>query len=214
MARVCTECGTPLPGSDPRRKTCGDPCRSKRSRRLKRQKFEASHARKRNYNDEERALNRAVRSELQDVGHEVLKEELQPVVREAITEETVKAIGDLVKLTPTVVEKLTEDLESDDPAIRQRAYTLVAKYTIGHPAIVQPTDDPGQKQIVVNFALPRPGEEVQGQEAAVEVEADEMRQCDKCGADKPVTQFIAGSSRCVECYEEQQAQAQRILEGS
>ena len=212
MARVCTECGKPLPGNDPRRKTCGSACRAKRSRRIKR-------ARKTKdgpltFTDDERAITQAVRSEIPEVGHQVMEEELRPIVREAITDETIAAIGKLVALTPTVVEKLSVDVESEDAAIRQKAYTLIAKYTFGHPAIIKTDEEVGGKQMVVNFNIPRPGDDQDSEQPSVEASSQEIRQCDKCGEDKPITEFVAGSYRCSTCYASQQSQANEILEST
>jgi hypothetical protein len=214
VARVCTECGNSLSGADPRRKTCGDACRAKRSRRLHRQKKEAGEARKANHSEDERELALAVRTEVKDVGHEVLREELRPIVRESITEETIRAIGQLVRLTPTVVEKLAEDIESEDSTIRQKAYSLVAKYTLGHPAIVQAEDQDKNQQLVVNFELPRPGADIEAAEPATEIEFDEIRQCDKCGEDKPLSAFVANSYRCQDCFNAQQHLASEMVKAA
>lgn len=140
-----------------------------------------------------------------------MREELAPIVRESITDDTLDAIRKMVALTPTVVAKIQEDLESDDPNIRQKAYTLVAKYTIGHPAIVRPPEEEDAKTLVVNFGLPRPGDAVEHVESEVPAEATEVKQCDRCGEDKPVTDFVVGSQRCQTCFDEQQAQAKAML---
>lgn len=165
--------------------------------------------------EHQKVIEEVVRGERDDVAERVVKEELRPVVREAITEDTLRAIQDLVALTPKVVDAIREDLASDDAVIRQRAYSLVAKYTIGHPAVVKSGEENDSKQIIVNFALPRPGDEpVDAEATAVELEAEDFRQCDLCGADKPVTDFVAGSSRCASCHEQQQIHAQKLLEGT
>lgn len=154
-----------------------------------------------------------VRQEAPDMAREIVAEELAPVVREAITEDTIRALKQLVGLTPTIVEKLAEDIESDDPTIRQKAYTLAAKYTFGHPAIVRPPEETDGQTLNVNFQLPRPGDDVVEADAAVELEASEILQCDKCGEDKPLIQFVAGSHRCIACFEEQQKLAQELADG-
>lgn len=38
MHPTCSECAAPMPGADPRRITCSDACRHRRSRRLRRER--------------------------------------------------------------------------------------------------------------------------------------------------------------------------------
>lgn len=210
--RRCSECGSDLGNKRPQAKTCTTECRAKRSRRLRDAKKRSEETQRLPEHAQE--LTEIVRGERDDVVERVVQEEIRPVVREAITEETMRAIQDLVGLTPRVVAAISEDLASEDAVIRQRAYTLVAKYTIGHPAVVRPPEETAQKQLIVNFELPRPGDTpVDAEASAVELQEDEFRQCDLCGADKPVTSFVAGSNRCADCYEGQQAKAKQLLEG-
>jgi len=199
---TCTECGASLAHKQAGAKTCSDTCRSKRSRRLSRQTSKARA--QANMPDEYRAVNEVVRQQQNEVGRELLKEELRPVVREAITEDIFRAIRGMVALTPVAVEKLAEDLQSDNESIRHRAAALVVKYTVGHQALVRPDDADAGSQMVVHFNLPRPGSS--DTEAAPDVEEIEeavvLRTCDACGADKPEAAFVANSTRCETCYEE------------
>jgi hypothetical protein len=146
--------------------------------------------------------------------HEVIKEEVRPVVRESITEDTIQAIGKMVGLTGVAIAALTEDLASDDATIRQRAYTLLLKYTVGHQAIVRPPDEDRTQPIEVNFALPRP-ERTEAQEPSpdepVVVDAVEVKTCDTCGKEAPATEFAANSTRCLDCYAKQRARADEFL---
>lgn len=208
LALRCTECGKPLTGSQ--KFTCGQAHRAKRSRRLKRQAEHRGSVSKDPRHDDIRA---AMTEAGGDVAHEVLKEELRPIAREAITEDVLRAIQKLVGLTPLMVEAIAEDLVCGDPVIRQRAYTLGTKYTIGHQALVRPEEEGPGGKLVVNFNLPRPGDDVQGVEAAVELVAEELRTCDLCDVEKSIKEFVAGSNRCQTCYDEQRAEAQRILDG-
>lgn len=130
------------------------------------------------------------------------QEELRPIVREAITEETIRAINELVRLAPRAVQLIAQDMESEDSLVRQKAYTLMMKYTVGHPALVQPKDTASGNQITVNFGLPRP-EDVP--EEAVTVESLEERECDMCHQVKPEDEFVANSSRCQACFDEWKA---------
>jgi hypothetical protein len=198
-ARTCSECGTPLSTRRPGTKTCSGKCRAERSRRTRRanrevQEFEES------FHDGAQEIAAIVRREAPDHIKNVIQQELRPVVREAITEDTLRAIQSLLALAPRAVEAITEDLESDDAVLRQRAYTLIAKYTIGHPAIITKDETDSSKQIVVNFNLPRPD--------SITLESDEpeeLKTCDLCDEVKPESEFMAGSDRCWTCFEEHKA---------
>lgn len=196
-SRVCSECGNSLADFGPQAKTCSSTCRSQRSRRIKR--IQRDNGKKSALPAHQKQVQEIVRHEVPDVAHELLKEELRPVVRETLTEDVLHAIDKMVSLTPLAVQALHEDLYSDDATIRQRAYTLLMKYTVGHQALVRPADADPNTQLVVNFELPRPGRT----EPAQPSEAVELRSCDMCGEDKPAGEFIANSQRCRDCWDEQ-----------
>jgi hypothetical protein len=202
--RVCTECGKDLSGRKPGTKTCSPTCRSVRSRRVKRERGLAYQ--RREMPEHQRQITEIVRQEVPDVAHEILKEEMRPIVREALTEDVLRAINRLVSLAPAAIEGMAEDLLSEDPIVRQRAYTLVAKYTIGHPAIVRPADTEPGKQLVVHFNLPRPGVE-SGVDPSVEGEAEELTDCDMCGKPKTKAELVANSTRCQTCWDGQREEA-------
>lgn len=213
--RLCSECGQSLAGRKANAKTCSPNCRQKRSRRLASANADAQAEAA--LPDHVKEIRQAARGERDDVVDRVLQEELRPVVRESITDDTLKAIRDLIALTPEAVAAIQEDLASEDATIRQKAYTLIARYTIGHPAIVRPPEEEADKQLIVHFNIPRPEQhgateepEVIEAESAVPLHDDELRQCDMCGADKPITDFVAGSHRCVTCYEAQQEKARNL----
>jgi hypothetical protein len=135
-----------------------------------------------------------------------MAEELRPIVREAITEEVLRSIDQLVALTPQAITALEADLESDDGLVRQKAYTLLLKYTVGNAAITSEDQPTG---LVVNFELPRPGRVAQ--EDDLPAEAEELRQCLVCSEEYPTTEFVSGSDRCVTCHEQFQAKVKELL---
>lgn len=234
VSRVCSECGNQL-GADasPKRITCGDDCRKARSRRLKRESGELPwpdpdrHSKNATPPPHHKRLQEAINNEMDDAVHETLQEELRPVVREAITEDVLRSIQSAVGLVPSALSAIQEDLGSSDAVLRQRAATLLLKYTLGHPALIPDANDDGHKQIIVNFEGMHRPPEVTGQPAvtveAEEVEStpnvlpqsvdseDELRECDNCGASKPDSEFVENSDRCVKCFEEQQALAESLL---
>lgn len=144
-----------------------------------------------------------VRREAPDVVTRIMKDELRPIVREAINEDVLRAIEGMVGLTPAAVAALQEDLASEDSTIRQRAYSLVIKYTVGHPALVK-DDITKAQEFNVTFNLPRPDQE------ALEASAQddgELRECDMCHETKAwPEEFAAGSTRCTSCHEDFTAQ--------
>ncbi len=215
LARRCTECGASLQGKGPNAKTCGDKCRSKRSRRLKRAAKEAGALKA--MPEHQKDVAGRVRTEIPDVAHDVIEEELRPVVRESITEDTLRAIQTMVGLTPAAVEALSEDLASEDSTVRQRAYKLVLQYTVGHPAIVRAEDESAGQRLEVHFDLPRPDTPAEPEVVEAEVVDDteeDTKECDACGQDKPLRDFIGGSDRCIACYHAAQDRAEQLMEAT
>lgn len=193
--RRCSECENSLAGKAPTTKTCSDPCRNRRSRRLAKENAREVPP--------EQKLAQALQGEYKDAAHEVIQQQLAPVVREAMTEDVLSAIQSLVGLTPAAVRAIEMDLGDEDSTVRQRAYTLLLKYTVGHPAVVQARDADPNQQMVVHFNLPRP-------EAVVEADAteyveDDLRTCDECGKEDVPGMFIGASDRCTACYDKRQA---------
>lgn len=199
VARTCSECGSSLAGMSVRAITCSGACRLRRSRRIRRSNREVREFAEK-HNSAAQEISAIVRREAPDVITRVMKTELAPIVREALTEDVLRSINQLVGLTPRAVQALSEDLDSPDTTLRQRAYTLLVKYTIGHPALVKADATEAGGQMVVNFNLPRPEEQPAPVDAEEPVE-EELAACDMCGAEKPLSEFVAGSTRCTECFE-------------
>lgn len=206
-ARRCSECGRTLVGRSVLTKTCTDACRAKRSRRLQRENKEIANAEAGGsaFTPAQAQMAAIVNGKIKEIAHEVLKEELRPVARDALTEDVLRSIDQLVALTPEAIAAIAADIRGDDPVLRQRAYTLVTKYTLGHPALVRPADTDPSAQLVVNIGLPRPTD---SEQADAETDAEETVTCDMCAAEKPASEFVAGSQRCRTCWEEQRAQVE------
>ncbi len=132
--------------------------------------------------------------------HEVAKEELRPVVRDAITEDVLRSIDGLMRLSPRAVELIAADLESSNEAVRQKAYTLLLRYTLGNPAVA-PTPEATTPPMQVVFNMPQPGDDAP--EALIETPAAEveLEECCVCHEHKAPEQFIAGSDRCQTCQD-------------
>lgn len=195
--RRCSECENSLAGKLPSTKTCSDRCRNARSRRLAKENAREVPP--------EQKLAQALTGEYKDAAHEVIQQQLAPVVREAMTEDVLSAIQSLVGLTPAAVRAIEQDLGDEDSTVRQRAYTLLLKYTVGHPAVVQARDADPNQQMVVHFNLPRPNAEVTYDVDADDFTVTELRVCDECQKEGPVSDFVGASDRCRECYDKRQA---------
>lgn len=134
-----------------------------------------------------------------------MDEALAPVVREALTEDVLQAIKTLVGLTPKAIAAIEADLSSENDFIRQGAYRLLARYTLGHPALVPEMDSDKQVLVVVNgIARPQaptqPGEHL-AEATPLDPEAvTEVRICDTCNEEKPVDKFVGASHRCQDCF--------------
>ena len=166
-------------------------------------KFKDEH----NASDNEIAV--LTRKNADPVVRRVMAEELRPIVREALTEDVLRSMSTLVQLTPSAVAALQDDLNSPSASIRQRAYMLVMKYTIGHPALVKPDDTDPTNQMTVNVNLPRPEQAAVDAPALEDDEEDDGRRvCDLCGEAKPEDEFVADSERCLSCVQEWKAKVQ------
>lgn len=195
LERRCSECPNSLAGKKPQTKTCSQECRSARSRRLKRAAKEPTY---------HKELSAYVRRESPEIAHKVMEEELRPIVREALTEDVLRSLKRMVGLTPLVMDAIEEDLRSEDSTIRQRAYSLVMKYTVGHPAVVRPEEANAGQQLVVNFQLPRPGSpgDVVAPSPVLDSDgSEELLVCDSCGEDRVPSEMVSGSTRCQECFD-------------
>lgn len=205
-ARICSEpgCGRLIGERGAQALTCSDACRSARSRRLRAENAARGEAPP-PAEDPVARMQDVVREHATDVARRQITAEVGPVVRAALTDDTLAAIRDLVALTPAAVAAIAEDLASEDAGIRQRAYTLLVKYTIGHPAVVQPEDAGGTAPIQIVIPTPRPeAPPVTVTPEAIVVGGEELRPCDMCHTPKPEADFVDGSDRCRECWEDQQ----------
>jgi hypothetical protein len=207
--RTCSECDTLL--DRPNQKTCGPSHRAKRSRRLKRSRKAAANAAN-TMPEHQRQVANATRDEARDIATELTREALQPVVREALTEDVLRSLRTMVGLAPQAVAALEQDLADPDAKIRQKAYQLWLQYTVGHGAILRPEPDEAAKGMVVHFNLPRPTDEpgTEAREDGPLVDATELRTCVMCGEDKPVAvRRRVGSLHA--CHEKLQAHARELL---
>lgn len=202
MAAVqkCSECTNKLtyPTGEPKpagTKTCGVKCRSARARRLKR---EAKARGGDNRPAHVQQISDALKSG--DALHDAAVQEFKPLVREAMTASVLQGIDSLIGLTPVAIRALEDDLSNLDDTIRQRAYTLLLKYTMGNPSVAPPSTTVAPAGLTVQFNLPRPGDDPAAP-VSVPAEFEELRTCEDCGAEKQAREFVAGSNRCETCHD-------------
>lgn len=207
LPRRCTE--FPRPGckefldenAGPRAKTCSNACRSARMRRIAAAKRAGGLA-----GGEARGMTAEQKESLEDVAHEVMADELRPVVREALTEDNMRSLRSMVGLLPDVVEELAKDIHSKDDLVRQKAHTLLLRYTLGHQSAL-PKDDEVSGLVVIN-QMPRP--DTTAPEAQPD-EVTEVRVCDVCGLEKDTGEFVADSQRCRACMDNLQSKVAGYL---
>jgi hypothetical protein len=195
----CSECGKPL--ENPVAKTCGNICRKKRGRRIARQKKEAG--RQNALPEHQKMLADVTRGIAPDVAHEVAKEEIRPVVREALTQDVLNSIGALVQLTPLAVAALATDLQSADDKIRQKATELLLRYTVGHQAVAPSQQNaPAPMQVQLMWPTAAPDGTIDAPRTLVEAtEDDNLVECMECHEKKQPGQMYLGSERCTDCHE-------------
>lgn len=206
-AKKCSECGASLAGRPSLTKTCSQACRAKRSRRIRRAQKE--RGKQLNALPEHQAVMRDIVRKTPDIAHEVMKAELAPIVREAITDDVMRSVKDLVGLTPKMVAAIEMDLESPDDRVRQKAYELVARYTFGNPSVAPQPQTPANAPMQVFFQMPRPGDA----DEPVEAQVEELRTCVECGDARPSGEFVGNSTRCQECHDKLQAKVRERFGG-
>lgn len=232
---VCSECPTVFVGPSTS-KTCSNACRSARRRRKARQGADFTE---RDYSadDIQAAMEQAKAEALDDlpaVARERLGIQLDPIIKENLSDDVLASIGNMVgKLLPMAeaaledqlqAERLVTDAEGNavivdgeplmlpDYQTRDKAISHVLKYTVGQPGLAPQPEAPEQAAIVVNFGgMPPPTGYVDGAAEPIELGMNE-RLCDTCGIAKDVTEFVGGSSRCEECHEANRARVQLAIE--
>ncbi len=137
----------------------------------------------------------------QDVVRDVLRDEVTPIVREALTDDVLVGIRDLVRLTPKMIAAIEQDLTNTDDTVRQKAYTLLARYTLGNPSIAPAPTTPATSPMSVFFEMPRPGDSSQTSDAVLEANATEVKTCAECGVEKDAALFVGTSDRCRGCHD-------------
>lgn len=210
--RICTECGHPFVAINAGHKVCSPKCRTKKMHR-KRRGVPADPAVAARGAERQRKVEAAVEEGAIEIARDIIREELRPVVREHLSADVLRAIGDLVELTPLLVAALKDDLEAQTPVYdpetgeqrigadgtpvtrtdydrRARAASLLAKHTIGSAGLApQPVNKP--QPITVEFGgMPRP-----------DWDAAPPRTCEVCGASKPAAEFAGESARCQPCHD-------------
>lgn len=140
---------------------------------------------------------------------EVLAEELRPVVREAITEEVLDAVHDLIGHLPKAIQVAAALLDDEDPRTRYDAANLIMRHTAGNKNVVPDVNADRQRDLTVVFGIPRP-------ETAAAIDGEtgviETKECDSCGEVKTLDAFIGQSDRCTTCFEKMRAIGQGIIE--
>jgi hypothetical protein len=188
-ARRCSECQSSLAGMQPTAKTCCESCRKKRARRLAKKKT-------RKVPEHMAGMHDAVTKATDDAVQEAVRAELAPIVREAITDDVLQSVDKLMRnIVPAALEAMADDIHGEDRDLRQRAYTLALKYTLGNPSVAPKPDAPSGQPIQISFEVPRPGTDT----PAIEAAAEELKACQECGMDRPVSEFLEASDRCVHC---------------
>ena len=131
--RHCTECDEPVSG---RALTCSATCRKRRSVRIRTARTAG------------RPLDTIAGDDAERAAQEILRDELKPVIREALTEDVLSGIRTLVQHLPKATTRLVEDLDSTDELVRQRAYMELLKRTVGNQNIVPDVNADKQQDVL------------------------------------------------------------------
>jgi hypothetical protein len=182
------------------KKYCEDPTGKCRS---------AVSARRRRGDGSGRDAGRLVSDDAEKAAQDVLREELRPVIREAITEEVLDGIKKLVGHVPAAVQVAADALKSADERTRLDAATLLLRHSAGNKAIVPDINEGRHAPMTVVFGVPRPEDLAREPGESGVIEAKE---CDSCGTSKPLDQFVGTSDRCQLCFDKMRAIGQGIID--
>lgn len=200
--KKCANCGTEFEPRSGNQKFCDNP------------ECKPAHYRKRTERRQaEKAALEAMRdpayaevfseSEERTLLQTILREELQPFVREQISEETIQAIGKLYKLVPKALAVLQADLSHPDPVVRQKAVTLIMRYSMSDSLLPKQEDTSPQMHVHVPASLQVPAPEAIDSTVAEDSDVHVLgqRQCEQCGEHKPADQFEGNARRCQRCVD-------------
>lgn len=206
---TCTECDRPVrrPGA-----ACSATCRSRRKRRVDAQAASG------------RDVTKLVTDEAERVAQKELAEALRPVVKEAITQDVVDRIHEMIGGMPDAIEALMEDispepggpdgeLTSDQLDRRQRAYSQLFKLTAGNRNLVPDINADKNRDLTVIFGGALARTEIQRQSGDVDPTSGviESKECDSCHVGKPLSEFVGSSDRCKTCFQEMREAAMGVL---
>lgn len=151
----------------------------------------------------------------ESVALEAVREAVEPVVREALTEKALLEIKVLVDLIPEAIEALKTNLGAEiavgegltipDAGERRQAAALILKYTLGNTSIAPASADVKPPAFNINFGMPQQGDAVADADGSV-LEAETIddvlpdRECVECQEPKPADQFVGNSNRCQACH--------------
>jgi hypothetical protein len=191
--RTCSECPNEVTG---RAITCGATCRSARRRRVDRQAASG------------RTVGALVTDDAERAAQEILRDELRPVVREALTEDVLRHIRTVIGKVPAAIDVLVGLLGSRDEDTRRQAAVALLRYSVGNKAIVPDINDGGTAPLTVHFNLDRP--DAVGVGTAYDIV--DFRTCDSCGEKKDADQFVSTSDRCQTCFDTMRASVAQLVE--
>ena len=114
----------------------------------------------------------------------------------------------MVGLAPAAILVLQDDLQSDDPVLRQRAAALIVKYTLGNPNVTPAREGVGAGLTIINQlpdATAAPAVDATVEDAPLALEEGDLRRCDTCQLPRPLAEFPAGGPRCQSCLDSRKA---------
>jgi hypothetical protein len=146
----------------------------------------------------------------ESIALESIREKIEPVTRELLTDDVLRELKNLVELLPMAVAELERELAVDaeghplveDPDVRHKAALQVLKMTVGNPSIAPANAEqqPAALTVVIGQSMES---KVPARTSTVEVDGEvlELRECHECHISKPPDQFVGNSDRCSTCHD-------------
>lgn len=139
---------------------------------------------------------------------ESIREKIEPVTRELLTDTVLKELNSLVNLLPAAIEELKYELSRDadgrpvveDSDLRHKAAVQLLKFTISNSSIAPASADrePAPLQVFIGGGM-ESNVGVRVNTVEVDGELVETRECAECHISKKTGEFVGESPRCLAC---------------
>jgi hypothetical protein len=143
----------------------------------------------------------------ESVALQEIRDKIEPVTRELLTDKVLWELHTLVDLIPAAVSELASELARDedgnplveDADIRHKAAVQLLKWTVGNNSIAPASAEqqPAPLQVIIGTGL----SQTTSIDGEAEDDPEDVRECLECHLVKPAKDFVGDSNRCQACHQ-------------